>query len=274
MDFNEITDTIKGKLYERIGNTFLFSYSIFFISTNWIFLFQIINSYPIKTIIQSKQEYPIDFITPICYAALYSLLMPLIVLITESYNELARTGTLKIRNSMRKKWQEVELTTIQAIENKYINKINHLQTTIANDESQFASLSANLLNWFRQKEKLTENTNVIFVKCAENLSVGDVAVNVNGLASRFTSSDYPVLGIVVNKPTSSHSFIINRGEVPLETCDISQYQNINKNGTYVLSSRFPGRLEILSENDKGKYLKVGKKEAEKFIIELQNLQLT
>ncbi|GBF52154.1 hypothetical protein LPTSP4_36930, partial [Leptospira ryugenii] len=44
MNFEEITDTIKGKLYERIGNTFLFSYSILFLSINWNYFYKIYNA--------------------------------------------------------------------------------------------------------------------------------------------------------------------------------------------------------------------------------------
>ncbi len=272
MNFEEITDTIKGKLYERIGNTFLFSYTVLFISINWKFFYQIYNAYGLKRINEFLSKTPIDVTQPLYFASLYTLIMPILILISESYQELVKIGTIQIRNFMRKKWQQVELTTISEIEDKYKNKILALETKISNDEKQFELISNNLVAWFKKNYNLDNSINIIFHKSSENLRVGDVAVNVDGIASRFISSNYPVLGIVVDKPTATYSFILRNGELSADICDISQFQNINTDGTYILSFKYPSRLDYLSESTKGNLQQVGKKAGNQFIVELKNIQ--
>ncbi|GBF52142.1 hypothetical protein LPTSP4_36800 [Leptospira ryugenii] len=272
MNFEEITDTIKGKLYERIGNTFLFSYSILFLSINWKYFYQIYNAYSLIKINDYLEKNPINLITPLYFAILYTLFMPVIILISESYQELVKIGTIQIRNYMRKKWQEVELTTISSIEEKYKNKILALETKIRNNEIQFELISKNLVDWFKKNYNIDDSVTIIFHKTSENLKVGDVAVNVDGIASRFISSNYPVLGIVVDKPTETYSFIIKDGELNPEICDISQFQNIILDGIYILSNKFPSRLDYLDNERRGTLQQIGKKEGSKFTVELKNIQ--
>ncbi|UOG42060.1 hypothetical protein [Leptospira noguchii] len=184
MKFEDLIETIKGKLYERISNPFLFSFTFFFISTNWRFFYKLYMGDSMNSMDSLLEKHPINYCMPAVYSLLYVLFVPLLSLFSEPYTELVRTGTLALRNYMRKNWQDQEMSTIAKVERKYIEEIETLQSSIAADRKNYFNISESLKKWFRDKHGLDGDVNLQFYKCFPDLIVGDVAIEQNGDALR------------------------------------------------------------------------------------------
>ncbi|WP_411824671.1 hypothetical protein [Leptospira sp. 'Mane'] len=257
MQFEELTDTIKGKLYERIGNSFLFSYTLFFLTINWKFFYLVVLKKELKNIEDFLQDQSLEIYKPICYSLLYTIFMPIIVLISETYSEFIKTGTLFLRNFMRKNWQEHELSTIKEIENKYISKIQELESMLNLHTRDYQDLSDNILQWYRIDRNIPETTVVEFWSCNDNIIPGDVAINNNGVITRQISNKNQILGIIVYKPSSYSALIVKNGFITTDIINLAEKQNINKPGKYFLSTKSPSRLEYLAPELKGVFQIVG-----------------
>lgn len=257
MQFEEITDTIKGKLYERIGNPLLFSYSILFLGINWKFIYLLILSENIVIIDRFLKENPLDYHNPLLYSIAYTFITPLFSLISETYGEFIKSGTLYFRNYMRKNWQEHELATIKTIEDKYKSRIIELEDRIKSETKDYMILEECILNWYRFDKKLPSDSKISLFHCAENLVVGDVAINSNGNAIRSTSGNLSVLGIVMYKPGKSYAIILEKGKFTKEILNIAERQNVNGAGKYYLSKSSPSRLEKLFPEIKGDFHIIG-----------------
>ncbi|WP_244310101.1 hypothetical protein [Leptospira mtsangambouensis] len=116
MNFEELIDTIKGKLYERLSNPILFSYSIFFITFNWRFFYKLIQGDSLSSIDQFLINNSFEITKPAIYSLIYVILTPILKLISEPYSEFIKTLTLASRNYFRKNWQEQDMATISEIE--------------------------------------------------------------------------------------------------------------------------------------------------------------
>ncbi|TGM89002.1 hypothetical protein [Leptospira licerasiae] len=272
MKFEELIETIKGKLYERISHPFLFSFTFFFFGVNWRFFYKLYIGDSITSIDLFLQTNPIQYCKPALYSLYYVLFIPLLSLFSEPYAELVKTGILKIRNYMRKNWQEHDMKTIAEIEEKYIQEIDGLRSAIGAERRNYFNISESLKKWFRKEHELADDVILQFYKCFPDLMVGDIALDQNGDALRgAANSGRPILGVVVDKPGSEYAFVIEKGVLKPSVLDIREKQNINKPGKYCLSDVNMSRLNIVPDRE-GTYQVIGELlDDGTFLVEKQSL---
>ncbi|RHX77427.1 hypothetical protein [Leptospira yasudae] len=275
MKFEELIETIKGKLYERISHPFIFSFTFFFLGVNWRFFYKLYLGDSVASIDSVLVSNPLQYCKPALYSLYYVLLTPLLSLFSEPYSELIKTGILKLRNYMRKNWQEQDMMTIAEIEQKYIQEIDGLKSAVGAERKNYFNISESLKKWFRKEHELADDTVLQFYRCFPDLMVGDIALDQNGEALRGTgNSGRTILGVVVDKPGSDFAFVIEKGILKPSVLDIREKQNINKPGKYYLSDVNLSRLVLVPERA-GTYQVVGElMDDGSFVISKQSLEIS
>lgn len=258
MNLNEVIEEVKGKLYERISSPFLFTYSLSFIIFNWRFIYRILHAERTYVLDDYLVQHPLDYENPFLYSIAYVLIIPILNLISVTYNEFVTTGTIYLRNYMRKNWQGHDIKTIASIENKYISEILALKDKINSEKVEYVNVADSLIRVFKTEKQLPNSLNIIMKKCESNLAIGDVALDIPNLAVRDNgSSGKSTLGIVLGKPGTEFAFIVISGEIPCSALDLRVKQSISQSGEYFLSKTDSSRLEYLESETKGNIQIVG-----------------
>ncbi|TGL45978.1 hypothetical protein [Leptospira perdikensis] len=273
MNFDELIDSIKAKLYERISNPFLFSFTLLLISINWRFFYKLYLSDSISSIDEFLAKNPFKILEPALYSLAYVIITPLLTLFSEPYSELIKTITLYARNYLRKKYQEQEMSTIEEIENKYINEIQALREKLSLEKADYMNISNSLIKLFKTENSIPDDVDIQFFQCSNDLMIGDVALNLHNQAIRESaSSGNPIIGLVIGKAGTNYVYVARKGKIESSLLDLRIIQNISRPGQYYLSRTTFSRLEELPANAIGSFQIIGElNEDGSFCISLSSL---